>query len=583
MYQTKNINSQIRGKKILFVLSFLFVLLIGVTAIGAEEGVIESAFNEIKQSLTLAANMNVAATGNVAIETAGSSSADETIQSMSFMKDADIKDALRFLSAKYEKNIVPSPSVGGKLAFTNLYNVTFEEAMDAILGRKYTYEEKGNLVKVFTREDKGRMTYKVFTLYHITAVEARKLISATILSTDGKIEASAAAETGVPTSGTISSNAGGGDTVAMNDTLIVYDYPENIASVEKVIKLIDVRPKQVLIEATILSATLTETTQFGIDWQTLKGTAVTGVADITSGALDFLSSAGTGPVTETGGLTMGIALGDVGAFMQALEKVTDITVLANPKILAVNKQLGQVYIGRKVGYRDNALASSGSTVVSEGEVKFLDTGTKLSFRPYISEDGYIRMDIHPKDSSGSLSDDGIPNEDSAELVTNIMVKDGQTIVIGGLFRDKTTVTKTQIPLLGDIPFAGALFRGTSDKTERQEVMVLLTPHIIEEPNETDAIARAEDVNRKRAGVKDSLQWIGRTRQAEDHYARGAKCYIEGDNKAAIKELKLALMLRPAYLEAIRLKERIMTECGTEIERLMLEKVERQDSQNWSRR
>ncbi|MHC4256232.1 MAG: type II secretion system protein GspD, partial [Planctomycetota bacterium] len=114
-------------------------------------------------------------------------------------------------------------------------------------------------------------------------------------------------------------------------------------------------------------------------------------------------------------------------------------------------------------------------VLQEGSVKFLDTGTKLSFRPYIGDDGYIRMDIHPKDSTGKLVD-GIPDETAAELVTNIIVKDGQTIVIGGLFRDQITSVKTQIPLLGDIPLLGAVFRGTSDNVVRTEVMVLLTPH-----------------------------------------------------------------------------------------------------------
>ena len=72
------------------------------------------------------------------------------------------------------------------------------------------------------------------------------------------------------------------------------------------------------------------------------------------------------------------------------------------------------------------------------------------------------MDIHPKDSSGNLNAEGVPNENSTELSTNIMVKDGQTIVIGGLFRDVTNTTRQQIPLLGDLPLVGAMFRKNSD-------------------------------------------------------------------------------------------------------------------------
>jgi len=265
-----------------------------------------------------------------------------------------------------------------------------------------------------------------------------------------------------------------------------------------------------------------------------------------------------------------------------VEQVTDVTILANPKILAVNKQLGQVYIGDKIGYVSQKTVSEGGTATEE--VSFLDTGTKLSFRPYISAEGYIRMDIHAKNSSDKSTTP--PSETTTELVTNIMVKDGQTIVIGGLFQDRVETRKSQIPLLGDLPIVGSVFRGTADQHIRKEVMVLLTPHIIEEPSETKGEARAEDIRRKRFGAKDELQWIGRARLAEDHYASAAKYYLEGDNESAMKDLDIALTLRPAYLEAIRLKESIIgeTEPGAEkkIERKVNEAVEQEDLDKWRR-
>ncbi len=272
------------------------------------------------------------------------------------------------------------------------------------------------------------------------------------------------------------------------------------------------------------------------------------------------------------------------AFITALEEVTDTTILANPKILAVNKQLGQVYIGTKIGYQSQTTQTQTSTTQ---QVEFLDTGTKLSFRPYIGNDGYIRMDIQPKDSSGTLKSNNIPDEYSAELATNVMVKDGQTIVIGGLFRDVVVTSRKQVPLLGDLPLIGGLFRSTTDSTTRQEVIVLLTPHIIDEPEETNSDARADDVRRKRFGAKDELQWIGRARLAEDRYAMAAKYYIENDNESAMRELNVVLELRPTYLEAIRLKEKIVQETDPNaplnIERIMLEDFERQDSDRWLRR
>ena len=372
----------------------------------------------------------------------------------------------------------------------------------------------------------------------------------------------------------------------MNDTIIVNDYPEKIEAVAKVLSEVDVRPKQVLIEATILSATLTDDTQFGIDWQNMFGVVGSGIGSNAAsvGRLDFVNSLNTNQVTKTGGLSIGIH-DNLTAFIRAVEEVTDVTILANPKILAVNKQLGQVYIGKKLGYQSQTTQTETSTTE---QVEFLDTGTKLSFRPYIGNDGYIRMDIHPKDSSGDLKSNSIPDETSAELLTNIMVKDGETIVIGGLFRDTIKENRTQIPILGDLPFIGFLFRGTADQVKREEVIITLTPHIIKEPNETDGDARADDIRRKRIGAKEELQWIDRSRLAEDRYAKAVMYYEENQTVAAKQEVEAALELQPTYLEAIRLRERIIAELdGREaldrLERKMLEDIDNQEAPKWIRR
>jgi type II secretory pathway component GspD/PulD (secretin) len=301
-------------------------------------------------------------------------------------------------------------------------------------------------------------------------------------------------------------------------------------------------------------------------------------------------SAGS-PIETTGfanvggsGLRIGISSGDFRAFITALETVTDTTILANPKILAVNKQLGQVYIGTKIGYTSQTTQTQTSTTQ---QVDFLDTGTKLTFRPYIGNDGYIRMDIHPKDSSGTLKANNIPDEQSTELATNIMVRDGQTIVIGGLFRDVVVTSRSQIPLLGDLPLIGALFRSTTDTNQRQEVIVLLTPHIIDEPEDTNSQARVDDVRRKRFGARDELQWTGKSRLAEDRYARAAKYYVEGNAEKAMEVLEYVLELRPSYLEAIRLKEKIIAEITPDevgmIDRVVLDRVEREESESWQRK
>jgi type IV pilus assembly protein PilQ len=286
------------------------------------------------------------------------------------------------------------------------------------------------------------------------------------------------------------------------------------------------------------------------------------------------------------GLRLGISTGEVRAFITALETVTDTTVLANPKILAANKQEGTVLIGRKLGYRQTSSISAAGTEV-QGEVKFLDTGTRLVFRPYIGNDGYIRMLIYPKDSSAELDADGVPQETTAELHTNIVVKDGETIVLGGLFRDVVTTARSQVPLLGDIPIIGALFRGTTDSTQREEVIILLTPHIIDAAGQTDGEARVADIARKRYGARMAVQGISRARLAEDHYVNAVKYYGDGNSVEALSELDKALDMRPSYLEALRLKERIIGDVSPDdvgqIERIMLGVIEREESLLWNRR
>ncbi len=604
MYREKNSKDKTKIRNKLFVWCIVLAVMSAIAAADVAQEPAEA--------------YALANTGAAGIETSGSQAGESASGKLNFIgfdkeKCKSIRDALRVLGALYKKNIVPSSNVDGPLTITSLYDVTFEQALESVLGYGYKYDQEGNFIKVYTaeeykkiKEDPDRMIYKVFTLYYITAAEAMKLITP-VLSSAGTIQGSSPAEIVVPTGESISAGSGGGDTMALNDHIVIEDYPENIAEVEKLLKQLDKRPKQVLVEATILSATLSEGMELGVDLNFLGGVHLDG----TDATPDLISEGvapdrGTAALTPMGqlaagtpgspietfgfariggsGLRIGITSGDFSAFITALEAVTDTTILANPKILAVNKQLGQVYIGTKIGYISQTTQTQTSTTQ---QVDFLDTGTKLSFRPYIGDDGYIRMDIHPKDSSGTLKANDIPDEFSTELATNVMVKSGQTIVIGGLFRDVVVTSRSQIPLLGDLPLVGGLFRGTSDQTTRQEVIVLLTPHIIEEPEETNSNARIDDVRRKRFGARDELQWAGRARLVEDRYSKAAKLYIEGDTEAAMRELAVVLEVRPTYLEAIRLKERIIAETTPDevdmIERIMLDNVEREDSDKWQRR
>ncbi|MBN1359919.1 MAG: hypothetical protein JW993_04975 [Sedimentisphaerales bacterium] len=518
-------------------------------------------------------------------------------------KESNIRDGLRLLALYCKKNIVPSAGVDGPLTVSRLYNVTFEEALKAVLGYGFRYEIDGDFVRVYTaaeyktiKEDPERMIHKVITLSYITAEEARKLITP-VLSAAARVETTTPAESEISAGGGSGgsggsgggsgslSGGGGGDSMAHNDMLVLFDYPECIEEAENIIAEVDRRPQQVLIEATILSARLREDMQFGIDWNLLSGLPVT------SGII--VSGAGYGtPIETTGfartpgstGLTAGFIAGDIRAVITALEDITDATVLANPKILAVNKQEGQLLIGRKLGYEDTSTTTlTGGTTASTA---FLETGTRLVFRPYIGNDRYIRMDIYPKDSDGSLQSNGKPLEDTTELRTNVIVKDGETVVIGGLFRDGISTSRSQVPLLGSLPLVGAAFRGTRDVVTREEVIIMLTPHIIDEPSQAGGQDRAEDIRVKMEGARQAMQPLDRAKLAEDAYAKATKFYLEGDVNSAMFHVRVALKLRPTYLEARRLYERIIAETDPEelkrIDSIVNQAIDQQEATNWRR-
>ena len=500
-------------------------------------------------------------------------SLNEPVQSINFDKNWSVKTALQFLAAEYHKNIVPSSKVDGTLAVAQLYDVTFTEAMGAILGNQFVAVEKGNFIYVYTveeyaeiKENKSRLTSRVFTLYYVNAAEVKALIEP-VISESGKVSTT--------TSAAVDTTAGaGGDTLSMRDMIVVYDYPERVEKIAEMIKEIDARPQQIMIEVTILEATLSETTNFGINWSKIGGLAA---ATTPFGISADLSNSAATAFTAT------LSNDKITAAITAEEDVTDTTILANPKIMALNKQAGYLNIGEERGY--TASTTQGQTTTTS--VEFLISGTILKFRPFICDDGFIRMEINPELSTGSLQTDAnstLPLKTITTIKTNIMVKDGKTIVIGGLFKEDLTNNVTQVPIVGDLPVIGALFKSTRDANIRKELVILITPHIINEPEDTLADERAEDIDRIVHGSRKRISSISRSRIYEDKYAKAVELYSQGEYEKALSELNWIIAFRPNALEGVQLKDRILKEIGAEAtERDLLNSIDAKDSRKWRRR
>ena len=495
------------------------------------------------------------------------------------VNDANLNEVLRMLSLQLEKNILPSKEVRGTVT-ANLYDVTVREALDAILkANGFDYREKGNVIYVYTQkeiqdmEKAARVTKtEVFRLYYTPAANASVMIKP-VLSSEAQVSLTAPAVVGIATDGTDA----GGNSHATEDILVVTDYPERLDQVRRILKEIDRKPQQILVEATILRATLQDDNALGVDFNVLGGidfsTISTLNGQITNATVaegsptdPRVHSAGTGnnfsgPIN--GGLKMGVVSQNVSVFVAALEGVTDTSVVANPKVLVLNKQKGVVHVGSEIGYR-TAITTETATA---DNVKFLETGTQLVFRPFVGDNGNIRLEISPEDSSGSVNSQGLPNKFVTQVTSNVMVKDGHTIVIGGLFRESTSRTRSQIPGLGSLPIVGTLFGNHTDSTVREEVIILLTPHLV---NDDEAYAElsqeeARNAERIRVGMRKGMMWFGRERLAEGEYKAAVKDHEHGKDSSALWHLNSALNLNPKFPEALDLKARIQGRETTDVD------------------
>lgn len=486
------------------------------------------------------------------------------------VSDANLLDVLRMLSVQSRKNIVASKDVSGVVS-CNLFDVTVEEALEAILrSNGYVAHEEGNFIYVYTQEEakameeaNRRQETRVFRLYHIPPEMAAKSIEPA-LGENSFVSFTLGSQEGVGSS----RDKAGGYTYSNGDMIIVRDYPEFLDQAALILEEIDHRPEQVLIEATILSTKLTENNAFGVDFNVVGGVSfdsfTSSNGQITNADVgdvgDFpIHSGGTGNSFSSpiaGGLKLGFVSNNVSAFVSALEGVTDTTVLANPKVLALNKQRGEVLVGREDGYLTTTITETTATQ----NVQFLQTGTRLIFRPFISRDGYIRLEIHPEDSTGGLNASNLPFKSTTEVTSNVMVKDGNTIVIGGLFREQATSGRSQIPVLGNLPLIGAAFRRQADVTAREEIIILLTPHIVKDYERYGQISEQElkRAEKLRVGTRKGMMPTGRERMSQVYYEKAVRALAQNrPNRGRAKfYLNCALNLNPTFIEAIELKEKL---------------------------
>tara|TARA_R110000737_G_scaffold2923_7_gene8715 strand:+ start:13667 stop:16435 length:2769 start_codon:yes stop_codon:yes gene_type:complete len=494
------------------------------------------------------------------------------------VNNEDLGNILQLLSIQSQRNIISSNTVQATVT-ADLYGVTFYEALDSILNvNGFGYIEKGNFIYVYTRKEledferaSRRPISRVLHLDYLNSADAAEFAKE-LLSEDGSISTHAATE-----AFSISDGApAGADTYASSASIVIHDYDENVEEVIELLRELDTKPSQILVEATILQTALNEANAFGVDFALIKNLNFTDfvgtggplsvidgliggagqLVDGTDVAVPNGTSSDAGGVSSSVGNTAGPATlkaglvnGDVAVFMRVLDEVTDVTIVSNPKILTLNRQPARVLVGTRVGYLNTVSTETATTQT----VEFLEVGTQLAVRPFVSKNGLIRLELRPQvstfnlrsttDSTGATVT--IPDEDTTEMTTNVMVRDGQTVVLGGLFTETTTASRRQVPLLGNIPLIGQAFRGNDDSTRRSEIIFLITPSIVNDTILTETGDRGADfVEHARYGARKGLLPWSRERRVGQILIDARRLADEGRTEKALAKIDQALRLQP---------------------------------------
>ncbi|MGB5454545.1 MAG: secretin N-terminal domain-containing protein [Gammaproteobacteria bacterium] len=357
--------------------------------------------------------------------------------------DMDIAEVMAMLATKEQVNILVNNGVEGEISL-NLYDVTVKDAIQAAArAGGYAAERMGDTFYIDKPDDVGSRykssitTVRTFNIRY-SDPEKVKTILEEYLSDYGAVSV-----------------------LEDRNILVVEDTPEHIKRVSTILKSIDDMPRQILIEAKILEITLSDSNAYGINWTRVfsGGETVVGVQGLTSPA---------------SGLFIDRLTDNFQASLEALYLTNDVRTLSSPNLVARENTEASVIIGDRQGYRVTTTINQ----VTTESIEFLESGVILRVLPNIDEFGNIMMQIHPEVSTGFISTDGIPSQQTTEVTTEILTRDGQPIFIGGLIKNNLTDGKTGVPFLGKIPVVGALFSSRTRASNNTETVVLISPYVV---------------------------------------------------------------------------------------------------------
>jgi type IV pilus assembly protein PilQ len=396
-------------------------------------------------------------------------------------RDTPIDDVIRAIAEKANVDIIKSPQVTGTVTVT-LTDVPLGEALNNILAAHgFGYVADKNVIRIAPLSELAKkeevLISRIYRITYADVSDVEKTLEK-FLSKRGSLSCSKS-----------------------TSNIIVTDSESRIKAIDTFVSEIDRMTPQILVEARIYDITATDKLDLGIEWMANRQSywdPLTGLP--TTNSDPYIRSMYGGAVDKTANASIGtLNFGiwndnlDIDATIRAEQEDINAKLLANPRILVLDNEQAVFDIVQEYPYVERTI--TGNTVTET--VKFKDIGTKLQVTPHVTRDGMLRLHILPefgvKVGDVTMLAGTVPIVDTRKVDTIALVEDGQTVVIGGLRKKNVTQQTNKVPLLGDIPILGLLFRFEGEDVANSELVVFITPRIIDKPVLTEAEKRALEV------------------------------------------------------------------------------------------
>lgn len=296
----------------------------------------------------------------------------------------------------------------------------------------------------------------------------------------------------------------------VTNSIVVLATPEDYAFIEKTIREMDIVPRQVVIEGIIARVDLTDKLNFGMQWTLQNEFNITGINPFKDVNINGPLMLDTGITSPTFTFTAYDMANNVKLLLQSLATDGKAKILASPHILVSDNREARIQVGSQIPIATQTTTTpvAGGTTTSStisSTVQYKDIGIILKVKPQVNDSGLVSLEISQEVSSRgdkvTIAGQEFESINKTEATTNLVAQDGETIVIGGLIREDTTKTRSGIPFLSRIPLLGYLFGSTIDESTRNELIILLTPHVIKNQKEAGDVT-SNYVNKFKGSTKD---------------------------------------------------------------------------------